>query len=176
MMSEQDFDDNSQFFTEIEQRITNCQKKLELLENRSNLLSDFLSQCSKADIIKSVERSCPGKFSNSKKPYSILIMGNHDETASKFKNFFDEIYTGPLFIAEKILLSHEPIDLSFCLNIHGHNHAGSQFPDKNHINLAANVCGYKPMNLKNIIELGYLSKITSIHRETIDNATKRKST
>lgn len=111
-----------------------------------------------------------------KKPYSILIMGNHDETTSKFKNFFDEIYTGPLFIAEKILLSHEPIDLSFCLNIHGHNHAGSQFPDKNHINLSANVCGYKPMNLKNIIESGYLSKINSIHRETINNATNRKST
>ena len=103
-------------------------------------------------------------------------MGNHDETASKFKDFFDEIYTGPLFISEKILLSHEPIDLSFCLNIHGHNHAGKQFPDKNHINLASNVCGYKPMNLKSIIELGYLSKISSIHRETIDNATKRKST
>lgn len=114
-------------------------------------------------------------WNKGKKPYSILIMGNHDKTASKFKDFFDEIYTGPLFIAEKILLSHEPIDLSFCLNIHGHNHAGKQFPDKNHINLAANVCGYKPMNLKSIIESGYLSKINSIHRETIDNATKRKS-
>jgi Predicted phosphoesterase or phosphohydrolase len=113
-------------------------------------------------------------WKNGKKPYSVLIMGNHDETVSKFKCFFDEIYTGPLFIAEKILLSHEPIDFSFCLNIHDHNHAGKQFPDKNHINLAANVCSYKPMNLKSIIELGYLSKINSIHRETIDNATKRK--
>ena len=121
--------------------------------------------------IKQLEQT----WNKGKKPYSVLIMGNHDETASKFKDFFDEIYTGPLFIAEKILLSHEPIDLSFCLNIHGHNHAGKQFPDKNHINLATNVCGYKPMNLKSIIELGYLSKINSIHRETIDNATKRKS-
>lgn len=74
MMSKQDFDDNSQFFTEIEQRIANCQKKLQLLENRSNLLSDFLSQCSKADIIKSVERSCPGKFSNSKKPSVYVVL------------------------------------------------------------------------------------------------------
>ena len=36
---------------------------------------------------------------------------------------FDEIYTGPLFIAEKILLSHEPVyGLPWCLDIHGHDH------------------------------------------------------
>lgn len=34
-----------------------------------------------------------------------------------------EIYTCPLFIADKILLSHEPVHgLTWCLNIHGHDH------------------------------------------------------
>ena len=59
-------------------------------------------------------------------------------------------YTGPLFIAEKILLSHEPVyGLPWCLNIHGHDHNNVE-PYKEgckHINLAANVCGYTPINL-----------------------------
>ena len=68
MISEQEFDSNDSFFNAINQRIVNCQKRLQLLNDRSNLLSDFLNQCSKADIIKSVERSGGKKFSNSKKP------------------------------------------------------------------------------------------------------------
>ena len=36
--------------------------------------------------------------------YKVLIMGNHDERANKFKDYFNEIYTGPLFIAEKLVL------------------------------------------------------------------------
>ena len=52
----------------------------------------------------------------------VLILGNHDAKGA-YKNYFDEIYTGPLFIAEKILLSHEPVyGLPWCLNIHGHDH------------------------------------------------------
>lgn len=46
--------------------------------------------------------------------------------------------------------------------------------DCKHINLAANVCGYTPLNLGKMIKEGVLSDIPSIHRVTIDNATKRK--
>jgi calcineurin-like phosphoesterase family protein len=122
-----------------------------------------------------------------KADYKVLIMGNHDVGASKYKEYFDEIYTGPLFIADKILLSHEPIPgISFALNIHGHNHV-SQLPmgkvgeynftmaDVNtHINLAANVCGYTPKSLSKIIDSGALKNISSIHRQTIDLAGLRK--
>ena len=38
----------------------------------------------------------------------ILILGNHDSKGA-CREYFDEIYTGPVFIAEKILLSHEPV-------------------------------------------------------------------
>ena len=38
----------------------------------------------------------------------MLILGNHDRKKD-YKDIFDEIYDGPLFIAEKILLSHEPV-------------------------------------------------------------------
>lgn len=108
--------------------------------------------------------------------YKVLISGNHDTGPfKKYGDIFDEIYTGPLFISEKILLSHEPIyGLNFCLNIHGHDHNIYNTGDDYHINLAANVCGYEPKNLNKIIKEGKLSKINTIHRETIDNATKRK--
>lgn len=161
--------------------------------------------------------------------YKVLIMGNHDYGASKYKreikhytydkkdytlesikeiakswkgrktsisegynlthspfeywdlkvdnNLFDEVYEGPLFISDKILLSHEPVyGLDWCLNIHGHDHNGVE-PYKEgckHINLAANVCNYTPVSLGKLIKDGVLSDINSIHRNTIDRASERK--
>ena len=102
----------------------------------------------------------------------VLILGNHD-AKGMYKGLFNEIYAGPLFIAEKILLSHEPVyGLPWCLNIHGHDHSGIEeyCEGCKHINLAANVCGYTPMNLAKIIKDGALSDIQSIHRMTIDRA------
>ena len=106
----------------------------------------------------------------------ILILGNHDAKGA-YAKCFDEIYAGPIFIAEKILLSHEPVyGLEWCLNIHGHDHNGVESYKEGckHINLAANVCGYMPLNLGKIIKDGVLSDIPSIHRITIDGATMRK--
>ena len=86
-------------------------------------------------------------------------------------------YTGPLFIAEKILLSHEPVyGLPWCLNIHGHDHNNVE-PYKEgckHINLAANVCGYTPLNLGKIIREGVLADAPSIHRMTIVRASEKR--
>lgn len=108
-----------------------------------------------------------------KRPHLVLIMGNHDESVSRFQHLFDEIYTGPLFIAEKILLSHERIpNINFCLNIHGHEHEPSP-EDAFHMNIASNVVEWKLINLKDVIQSGRLNKINSIHRQTINKATKR---
>ena len=110
----------------------------------------------------------------------VLITGNHD-ILSKVSKYFDEIYTGPLFIADRILLSHEPIYGlgAFCMNIHGHIHNSGDdsfyHANKyNHINLAANVYNYQVFNLGESIKKGLLSQIDNIHRITIDNATLRK--
>ena len=85
---------------------------------------------------------------------------------------FDEVYEGPLMIGEKIFLSHEPIlGIDWCLNIHGHDHSGRKI-DNYHLNLASNVCNYTPINLKNEIKNGLLANVLSIHRMTIDNASK----
>ena len=106
----------------------------------------------------------------------ILLLGNHDARGA-YKDLFSEVYTGPLFISDKILLSHEPVfGLTWCLNIHGHDHNNTEaYKDGcKHINLAANVCGYTPINLGKIIKDGILSAIESIHRVTIDRAVERK--
>ena len=107
----------------------------------------------------------------------ILLLGNHDKRGA-YSGLFNEIYSGPLFIADKILLSHEPVyGLPWCLNIHGHDHSNIEAYKEGckHINLAANVCGYTPINLGRIIKEGILSDIDSIHRITIDNQISRKT-
>ena len=114
------------------------------------------------------------------KSHKVLIMGNHDETASKFADYFDEIYTGPLWISEKLVLSHEPISVTsittgnpVAFNIHGHIH-DNRYIDDLHLNLAQNVFGYEPLNLGDFIKEGNLKKLKSIHREIIDDASDRK--
>jgi len=43
-----------------------------------------------------------------------------------------------------------------------------------HINLAANVCGYTPINLGKIIKEGVLADVSSIHHMTIDGASEKE--
>jgi len=108
--------------------------------------------------------------------YKVLLLGNHDKK-HRYEDVFNEIYAGPIFISDRILLSHEPINgLPWCLNIHGHDHNCREVFDEGceHINLAANVCNYTPVNLKEIITGGKLAKINSIHRETINRAVAGK--
>ena len=111
--------------------------------------------------------------------HKVLITGNHDRLGI-LREHFNEVFTGPLFIADRILLSHEPI-YGFegsVLNIHGHNHSGLMFnyvPELDcysHINLASNICHYMPYNLGKGIKTGHLKNIQNYHRKTIDNATE----
>lgn len=107
--------------------------------------------------------------------YKILLLGNHDETATKFKPYFDEIYTGPLFIGERLLLSHEPVFglEQWCVNIHGHCHG--KCASESHLNAASDVCGFTPLNLGKLIKSGLLGRVESLHRITIDAAIRRKT-
>ena len=89
-------------------------------------------------------------------------------------HLFDEVYEGPLFISDKILLSHEPIDFPYALNIHGHDHSLLSKGDDLHWNVCAEHIDYTPVCLKTIATSGRLGKIDSIHRDTIDRATERK--
>lgn len=101
------------------------------------------------------------------KGYKVLVMGNHDSGRSNYEPFFNEIYEGILIIGPKIVLSHEPIDMRFCFNIHGHDHSGG-FKDENHLNVCAELINYTPINLTKLIKEGRFKDIEDIHRITID--------
>lgn len=119
----------------------------------------------------------PAYIRKLKAGYKVLLLGNHDRK-SDYKELFDEIYDGPLFIADRILLSHEPVyGLPWCLNIHGHDHNQVEEYKEGcpHLNLAANVCGYTPVSLGKLIQSGVLADIDSIHRITINEAARRKA-
>ena len=94
-------------------------------------------------------------------------------------HLFDEVYTGPLMVGEKLLLSHEPVDIEWAFNIHGHDHAGAG--RKNHLNCCVDASmkqfgiPFEPINMNQIMKTGLTSKVESIHRLTIDTATERKA-
>lgn len=106
--------------------------------------------------------------------YKILIKGNHDLGASVYEPYFDEVYAGPLTIGERLILSHEPVDVDWAANIHGHLHNCFSTGRPGQLNLCSDVVDYTPQNLNMIIKNGLLHDIPSIHRTTIDEATKRK--
>lgn len=108
------------------------------------------------------------------KGYKILIAGNHDAGMSNYKEVFDEVYAGALIVGEKLIFSHEPVNVPWAFNIHGHVHSGEPMSDNQHFN----VCGearkcYEPVNLNQFMKAGFMAKIQTIHRDTIDKATKR---
>ena len=88
---------------------------------------------------------------------------------------FDEVYEGPLMIGEKLILSHEPIDVPWAFNIHGHIHDPKYKNDKRHFNVCSDAIDYMPINMNQWMKQGYLSHIENIHRATINNAIIRKA-
>lgn len=134
----------------------------------------FLGDIGNTDFIKQI------------RGYKVLIMGNHDAGATRYQRriykdgenkivdnrLFDEVYEGILCISEKIVLSHEPCEIPYMFNIHGHDHSGPK-RTKNTINMCAEQIDYTPVSLKAIVESGMMKNIEGIHRITIDEATER---
>lgn len=106
--------------------------------------------------------------------YKILIMGNHDAGRTNYEPVFNEIFEGPVMLGEKLILSHEPVDVPWAFNIHGHIHDSKHKNDKHHFNVCSDAIGYVPINMNQWVKQGYLSHVESIHRTTIDKATERK--
>lgn len=88
----------------------------------------------------------------------------------------DEVYEGPVMVSEKLLLSHEPISVSWAYNIHGHDHAGKNTEKsiQTHYNCCSDVINYTPVHLGNLLKSGICRNIQSVHRQTIDRATERR--
>lgn len=129
----------------------------------------------------------PRAFEKLKCKNIVLITGNHDKGNSIYSSYCMEVYNGPLFISDKLLLSHEPLhdDLNRWFNFHGHLHNFSQIDNKplheNYYCCSANLNNYQPVSLSDFIkhkgiffDSKGLKNITSLHRQTIDKATERK--
>lgn len=145
-------------------------------------LERITSMCHKNDTLIHLGDVGSVEWMNKIKAYKVLVMGNHDQSIEKMKMYFDEVYSGPLWIAEKLVLSHEPLALesritkeSIAFNIHGHNHSSEYYQDDYHLNIAQNIFGYLPLNLKSFIKEGFLKRVNNIHRITINYATERKN-
>ena len=112
------------------------------------------------------------------KGYKILVIGNHDHGKTIYQrvineegdnHLFDEVYTGVVALNDKIILSHEPIDLPFMFNIHGHDHSNMESRhDGLHLNVCAEHLDYYPISLAKLIKDGTFKDVLSIHRLTID--------
>lgn len=80
--------------------------------------------------------------------HKVAIRGNHDhetETA-QLKQLFDEVYDYPIWISNRIILSHFPCAVwKDQLNIHGHLH-GSVLDSPNHLCASLHVANYQPIN------------------------------
>lgn len=110
--------------------------------------------------------------------FEAFVINTSGQGADKYildNHLFDEVYEGPLVISEKIILSHEPINLTYFLNIHGHDHSFKETYPGVHINMCAEHIDYTPVSLLDIINNGYLKNIDSIHRQTINKAISKKS-
>lgn len=143
----------------------NDEELLKILNSKigTNDLVIHLGDCGDLDFIKRIK----GK-------YKILIAGNHDTGLDKYREVFNEVYSGPVMIAEKLILSHEPIDVPWAFNIHGHIHSKSHSTDKRHFNVCGDAIGsYEPINFNQWMKQGHLAHIESIHRTVINKATKR---
>ena len=150
-------------------------------------IKEIFAECvdeEKYKIDIAIERKSFHKYLYEKYPYAKINIQERYEFHSPFHffdatiddNLFNEVYGGPLFISDKILLSHEPIDIPFGLNIHGHVHdgLGGLSKDNSKYNVCSNCINYEPQNLSEIIKSGCLKNRDTIHRLTIDKATKKK--
>lgn len=88
-------------------------------------------------------------------------------------HLFDEVYEGPVFAGDRLILSHEPINLPYALNIHGHDHNKREH-SSNCLNVCVEHIDYKPVCLSKILSSGIRKNIPTIHRITIDGAVERK--
>ena len=78
-------------------------------------------------------------------------MGNHDKRPRKeYLGYFAEVYDYPLYISNRVVLSHYPIPVTEgTLNVHGHLH-GSTLDSSNHFNISIHMVDYRPVHM-NII-------------------------
>lgn len=98
------------------------------------------------------------------KCHKVAIRGNHDHEIETeiMKTLFDEVYDYPIYISNRIVLSHFPCNVwKDQINIHGHLH-GSILNSPNYICASIHVAQYQPIN--NHIVNGCLGRLPKYNR------------
>lgn len=81
-----------------------------------------------------------------------FLLGNHDhkEDIDKIKKHVDYVHEYPVFLSQKLVVSHFPVAVyEDTINIHGHLHS-SKLQDINHINANIHVAQYQPIDQNKI--------------------------
>lgn len=82
----------------------------------------------------------------------IFIAGNHDrfEDKAMFEKYFDEVYWHPIYLSERLIVSHFPQAIwPGQVNIHGHNH-GSIIDAPGYISCSINDTDFTAITDKHI--------------------------
>lgn len=82
----------------------------------------------------------------------VFIAGNHDAAKDydKIKEYVDEFYEYPIYLSDKLVVSHYPVAVyENQINVHGHTH-GAKLVDDNHIAASIHVAKYIPISEDNI--------------------------
>lgn len=77
-----------------------------------------------------------------------FVYGNHDSKndLSIFESHFDKVYLYPVYLSQKLVVSHFPVAVyPDTINIHGHLH-GAKLKDINHICASIHVAHYCPIS------------------------------
>lgn len=126
----------------------------------------------KADVYAEMKHDFPDCSINIEKSYDFREFATH-WMATMDNQLCDEVYNGPLIVGPKLILSHEPIEIDGMFNVHGHVHS-LVLPTDKELNVCSMNINYTPINLNQLMKRGLTSKVDSIHRITINNATARK--
>lgn len=82
----------------------------------------------------------------------VMIKGNHDKRTpnSLLEEVFDQVYDYPVYISDRVVLSHYPCAVyPSQVNVHGHTH-GMRLKDMNHICASVHVNKYRPVTSKDV--------------------------
>ena len=80
------------------------------------------------------------------------LYGNHDRQSdlSQFEHYFDQVFLYPIFLSQKLVISHYPVAVfPDTINICGHLH-GAKLQDINHVCASIHVANYQPITDRNL--------------------------
>lgn len=95
---------------------------------------------------------------------TFFVYGNHDSVSDleKFKIHFDEVYQYPIYLSNKLVVSHIPVAVfEDQINVHGHLH-GAILDSPNYICCSVHVANYKPITDQHIN--GQFAKLSKYNR------------